>query len=283
MLGAVEALALCHNVTPVYEREEGEGDDGGLPEAEQGNTGVTYQASSPDEVALVEWAGTMGLSLAARTLAEITLTAPQGTTLAYDILQVFPFTSETRRMGIIVRDKSSQEIVFYMKGADTVMGAIVQYNDWLVEEVDNMAREGLRTLVVAKRPLSQDQYQDFEARYSAARLSVVNRAAQVAAVVESLQRDMVLLCVTGVEDRLQEGVRQTLETLRNAGIRTWMLTGDKLETATCIAKSSKLVARTQDIHIFKEVATRSEAHQELNAYRRKQDTALVIRGDSLEV
>ena len=62
-----------------------------------------------------------------------------------------------------------------------------------------------------------------------------------------------------------------------------MLTGDKLETATCIAKSSKLVARTQDIHIFKEVATRSEAHQELNSYRRKQDTALVIRGDSLEV
>ena len=72
-------------------------------------------------------------------------------------------------------------------------------------------------------------------------------------------------------------------TLRNAGLRIWMLTGDKLETATCIAKSSKLVARTQDIHTFKEVATRSEAHQELNAFRRKQDTALVIQGDSLEV
>ena len=72
-------------------------------------------------------------------------------------------------------------------------------------------------------------------------------------------------------------------TLRNAGLRIWMLTGDKLETATCIAKSSKLVARSQDIHTFKEVATRSEAHQELNAFRRKQDTALVIQGDSLEV
>jgi phospholipid-translocating ATPase len=49
-----------------------------------------------------------------------------------------------------------------------------------------------------------------------------------------------------------------------------MLTGDKLETATCIAKSSRLVARTQSIHIFKTVSTRSEAHQELNAFRRKQ-------------
>merc|ERR550519_2228138 len=244
---------------------------------------VSYQASSPDEVALVEWAGEQGLSLSARTLSEMTVTAPQGTTLGYDILQVFPFTSETKRMGIIVRDKSSGEIIFYMKGADVVMSGIVQYNDWLMEEVDNMAREGLRTLVVAKKVLTDDQYTDFEQRYQAAKLSVVNRSAQVAAVVESLQRDMGLLCVTGVEDMLQDSVRQTLEMLRNAGIKVWMLTGDKLETATCIAKSSKLVSRSQDIHVFKNVANRSEAHHELNAFRRKQDTALVIRGDSLEV
>ncbi len=126
-----------------------------------------------------------------------------------------------------------------------------QYNDWLEEEVDNMAREGLRTLVVAKKTLTPEQYHDFEQRYHSAKLSVVNRAAQVAAVVESLERDMELLCVTGVEDRLQDNVRNTLEVLRNAGIKVWMLTGDKLETATCIAKSSRLVARQQDIHIFK--------------------------------
>ena len=102
-------------------------------------------------------------------------------------------------------------------------------------------------------------------------------------MVESLQRDMKLLCVTGVEDKLQDNVRQTLESLRNAGVKVWMLTGDKLETATCIAKSSKLVSKTQDIHVFKCVTNRSEAHHELNAFRRKQDTALVIRGDSLEV
>ena len=57
-------------------------------------------------------------------------------------------------MGIILRDQSSGEIVFYMKGADTVMSSIVEYNDWLSEEVDNMAREGLRTLVVAKKNLT---------------------------------------------------------------------------------------------------------------------------------
>ena len=112
---------------------------------------------------------------------------------------------------------------------------------------------------------------------------MLNRSAQVAAVIESLERDMELLCVTGVEDRLQDKVRITLEQLRNAGVKVWMLTGDKLETATCIAKSSRLVSRTQSIHVFKNVTNRGEAHQEMNSFRRKQDTALVIKGDSLEV
>ena len=74
-----------------------------------------------------------------------------------------------------------------------------------------MAREGLRTLVVAKKSLTPEQYHEFEQRYQSAKLSVTNRSAQVAAVVESLERDMELLCVTGVEDKLQENVRNTLE------------------------------------------------------------------------
>lgn len=76
-------------------------------------------------------------------------------------------------------------------------------------------------------------------------MAVSDRSQRVAQVVESLEREMELLCVTGVEDKLQEGVRPTLELLRNAGVKIWMLTGDKLETATCIAKSSRLVSRTQ--------------------------------------
>jgi phospholipid-translocating ATPase len=169
-----------------------------------------------------------------------------------------------------------------MKGADVVMHPVVQYNDWMNEECDNMAREGLRTLVVAKKTLTEEQYSDFESRYHQAKMSVNERAAKVAAVVESLVRDMELLCVTGVEDKLHDGVRTTLELLRNAGIKVWMLTGDKLETATCIAKSSRLVSRTQTVHTFRPVSDRAEAHLELNTFRRKSDAALVITGESLD-
>ena len=107
------------------------------------------------------------------------LRTPAGQLLDYEILLVFPFTSETKRMGIIVRETSTGEIRLYMKGADTVMASIVLYNDWLEEECDNLAREGLRTLVVASKRLSPEQYAEFEQRYNAAKLSVTDRAAKV--------------------------------------------------------------------------------------------------------
>ncbi|XP_036891947.1 probable phospholipid-transporting ATPase IIB isoform X3 [Sturnira hondurensis] len=282
---AVKAIALCHNVTPVYESRGGVTGETECAEVGQdlSDEDRTYQASSPDEVALVQWTESVGLTLVNRDLTSMQLRTPGGQILTYRVLQVFPFTSESKRMGIIVRDESTAEIAFYMKGADAVMATVVQYNDWLEEECGNMAREGLRTLVVAKRVLTEEQYQDFESRYMQAKLSGHDRALKVAAVVESLEREMQLLGLTGVEDRLQADVRPTLELLRNAGIKIWMLTGDKLETATCIAKSSHLVSRMQDIHIFRPVASRGEAHLELNAFRRKHDCALVISGDSLEV
>ncbi|KTG02080.1 hypothetical protein cypCar_00040130 [Cyprinus carpio] len=147
-------------------------------------------------------------------------------------------------------EEATGDITFYMKGADVAMARIVQYNDWLEEECWNMAREGLRTLVVAKKSLTEEQYQDFESHYNQAKLSIHNRALKVAAVLESLERDMELLCLTGVEDQLQADVRPTLELLRNAGIK---------------------------------VSNRGEAHLELNSFRRKHNCALVISGNSLEV
>ncbi|XP_028819924.1 putative phospholipid-transporting ATPase IIB isoform X3 [Denticeps clupeoides] len=282
---AVKAIALCHNVTPVYESRAGINGETDAAEADQdfSDDNRTYQASSPDEVALVRWTERMGLTLVSRDLTSLQLKTPSGQILTYFILQIFPFTSESKRMGIIVREEATGSITLYMKGADVAMASIVQYNDWLEEECGNMAREGLRTLVVAKKSLSEEQYQDFESRYNQAKLSIHDRTLKVAAVVESLEREMELLCLTGVEDKLQADVRPTLELLRNAGIKIWMLTGDKLETATCIAKSSHLVSRNQDIHVFKPVSSRGEAHLELNAFRRKHECALVISGDSLEV
>nr|XP_053653164.1 probable phospholipid-transporting ATPase IIB [Cherax quadricarinatus] len=272
---AVKALALCHNVTPVYEADVNLATE--ETEDIQVMHSAVYQASSPDEVSLVRWTECVGLPLVHRDLTTLTLRTPAGKSLTYTVLQIFPFTSETKRMGIIVKEESTGEIVLYMKGADTVMSSMVEYNDWLEEECINLAQKGLRTLVVARKVLTAEQYTHFEQRYTAAKLSVTERGSRVAAVVESLECDLELLCLTGVEDKLQTNVKQTLELLRNAGIKIWMLTGDKLETATCIAKSSRLVSPNQGLHVMGNVSTRREAHLELNALRRKSDSALIIK------
>lgn len=192
----------------------------------------------------------MGLTLVARDVSKMELRATATHERAgFDILDIFPFTSETKRMGIIIRDRHTQDIVFYEKGADAVMARIVQYNDWLDEECGNMAREGLRTLVVAKKKLSEEAYEEFRRQYDRAKVALQDRNARKQAVVEAvLETDLELLGLTGVEDKLQDGVKNTLERMRNAGLKVWMLTGDKVETATCIAVSSKLVARNQNIH-----------------------------------
>ena len=282
----VLALALCHNVTP-------------STEVEAGQSIVTYQASSPDEIAIVRWAESVGLRLLHRDRKQITLQSvvTSRVVVRVNILDVFPFTSAGKRMGIILQfmegsestliaEDAPAEIWFYQKGADTVMTSIVAANDWLDEETANMAREGLRTLVVGRKRLSWQQYQDFSKRHKQASLSLQDRDSNIAVVVkECLEHNLELLGVTGVEDKLQKDVKSSLELLRNAGIKIWMLTGDKVETARCVAVSAKLVSKTQYIHTVTGLLPSSgpsAAHDALSILRSKpESTALLIDGDSL--
>ncbi|KAH8908599.1 phospholipid-translocating P-type ATPase [Coniochaeta sp. PMI_546] len=277
----VLALALCHNVTPTSEEEDGK-------------TITSYQASSPDEIAIVRWTESVGLRLTYRDRKSMLLESTETgrPVVQVRILDIFPFTSEGKRMGVIVQfyeksqtripDLGSGEIWFYQKGADTVMGSIVAANDWLDEETANMAREGLRTLVVGRKRLSAKQYQEFSSRYQEASLAINGREASMQAVVsQHLEHDLELLGVTGVEDKLQKDVKPSLELLRNAGIKIWMLTGDKVETARCVAVSSKLVARGQYIYTIAKLKRKDNAQDHLDFLRGKTDSCLLIDGESL--
>jgi len=292
---ALIAIAVTHNVTPVID------DDGNR----------NLQAASPDEVALVSFAESVGLFLFQRTSTSITIQVqsksqsdeiqpaftPQQKrqlnqnhiTLQFEILMEFPFTSESKRMGIIVRDKISNKITFYVKGADSVMQKMVQFNDWLEEETMNFAREGLRTLVYGKRELSEQEYNTFVMRMKQAKSQIYKRNEAVIDVQLTIERDLNVVALTGVEDQLQVNVRSTLEKLRHAGIKTWMLTGDKVETATCVALSARLIERGQ--HMFELVALKSdfEVETKLEALRNavgvsvQQQLVLIVDGISLEL
>lgn len=263
----VVTLALCHNVTPTY-------DDGSL----------TYQAASPDEIAIVKFVELVGLKLIKRDRKSITLLhLKDGSEVTYNVLYNFPFNSDTKRMGIVVRNGS--EIAFLEKGADSVMSSIVNLNDWLDEEASNMAREGLRTLVIGKKKLSEAQLKDFETHYKQSSLSLRDRDQKVQRTIGSfLEKDLELLGVTGVEDKLQENVKTSIELLRNAGIKIWMLTGDKVETAKCIGISTRLISRGQYTHQIIKLRTHNElAINQLEYLKTNPNCCLLIDGELLAV
>ncbi|XP_039745111.1 probable phospholipid-transporting ATPase IIB isoform X2 [Pararge aegeria] len=291
---AVLALALCHNVTPVYDiddqrADEAQSDMGSSVMSESCGGAVPqqqlcdYQASSPDEVALVKWTDMMGVSLYNRDLHNISLKLRAANEIMqFNILQIFPFTSESKMMGIIVQEENTQAITYYVKGADVALSKLLN-SSWLSTECKLLAADGLRTLVVAKKTMSKNEYLEFESEYKEARMSVTGRTERTAACIARLQRGLTLLALTGVEDRLADNVPDTLGLLRSAGIKIWMLTGDKLETALCIARSLQL-GGGERWHTAPECRKRRDAYALLNELANNSDSIdLIIEGETLEV
>ncbi|KAJ1996138.1 hypothetical protein GGI26_000189 [Coemansia sp. RSA 1358] len=110
-----------------------------------------------------------------------------------------------------------------------------------LEALHQFSTEGLRTLMYAHKEIEPDYYEAWHNRYVAATTALVNRQQQVEAICEEIEGDLLLSGVSAIEDRLQAGVPETIFKLRRAGIRVWMLTGDKVETAINIAKSCRLI------------------------------------------
>lgn len=122
----------------------------------------------------------------------------------------------------------------------------------LLEFCEQLALEGLRTLVFAQKLLTQEEYQTFMNAYEQASNSMHNREKQINLSMKSIEKDMDFLGVSGVEDKLQEHVQTTIDSLKGAGIQVWMLTGDRVETGTSIAISAGLKSRTNDLYFVTE-------------------------------
>ena len=235
----ITSMVLCNNVTPIQDKEN--------------NDKFEYQASSPDEVALVKFAETLKMRLIFRTDSEIHIKNSVDVIEKYEILANFPFSSDTKRMGIVLRNKKYNHIIFYLKGAENVMLEYVknEYKGYIKENAENLAQKGLRTLVLTQRIISKEEYDNWIIEYNNALTSMENRKEKVKIAISKLEKKMDFLCVTGVEDLLQNNVSNTIENLRNAGIKLWMLTGDKIETAKCISISAGIKAKNHKIYTIK--------------------------------
>lgn len=250
----ITALAVCHNVTPVI-NNEGERE---------------LQASSPDEVALVKFVETIGYKLEKRDPRLIRIKNKIGEIEEYEILECFPFSSDTKRMGIVVRYKKNGMILFYCKGAEVVMKDKVkpQQRSYLLEKCETLAMEGLRTLVVGQKVMTTEEYEAWSIKYKKAMNDYENGDYLSEQVKNELEANLECLGITGVEDKLQEEVEKTISSLRGAGIQIWMLTGDKVETATCISISTGLKNRSQRHYFMKECKNSNEVDYKLKELER---------------
>ncbi|KAM9341246.1 phospholipid-transporting ATPase VD [Symphorus nematophorus] len=216
---------------------------------------LLYEAESPDEAALVHAAQAYRCTLRGRSAESLLVDLPGIGSLAVQLLHILPFDSNRKRMSVVVRHPLSGQVVVYTKGADSVIMDLTEtpkgaeqaqeiyshIREQTQKHLDSYARDGLRTLCIAKKVLEEEEYEVWLKRQLLAESSIENREELLLDSAQRLETNLTLLGTTGILDRLQEEVPETIEALQRAGIKVWVLTGDKMETAINIAYACKLL------------------------------------------
>ncbi|XP_041099834.1 phospholipid-transporting ATPase ID-like isoform X2 [Polyodon spathula] len=249
-------LSLCHTVMP-EEKEEGE---------------LLYQAQSPDEGALVTAARNFGFVFRSRTPESITV-VEMGETKTYELLAILDFNNVRKRMSVIVRCPEGK-LTLYCKGADTIIyerlhPACKTLKDVTTEHLDEFAGEGLRTLVLAYKDLEEGYFEDWKARHHEASTALEEREEKLDELYEEIENNLQLLGATAIEDKLQDGVPQTIEQLAKADIKMWVLTGDKQETAENIGYACNMLREAMNEVFIISANTAEGVREELRNARRK--------------
>jgi len=187
-------------------------------------------------------------------------------------------------MSILVRHKQTGRVIYYVKGAEVVMDAKVKekHRVSVLDYCESLAMEGLRTLVIAQKVIPEADLEVFMKKYQEAANRINNREQMIQQVLNEFEKDLDFLGVTGVEDKLQTNVQITIESLKNAGIQVWMLTGDKVETATSIAISAGLKSRRHNLHYMRELEDYDLKDALKNFMPVHQKSVLIIDGKSLD-
>ncbi|XP_029285689.1 phospholipid-transporting ATPase IC isoform X2 [Cottoperca gobio] len=223
----LRALSLCHTVMAEWKQEA-----------------PVYQAASPDEEALVSAARELGWAFLSRT-RDFIVVSELGVERQYQLLALLDFTSKRRRMSVLVREPEGG-LKLYCKGADIVILERLQ-KDCLHQErtetaLELFAQACLRTLCVAVRSVPEASWEQWRKTLAqSATMATSDRDALLEKLYDQMERELQLIGVTAIEDRLQEGVPETIALLQQAGLKVWVLTGDKKETAVNIGYACKLL------------------------------------------
>ncbi|KTG01934.1 hypothetical protein cypCar_00044363 [Cyprinus carpio] len=249
-------LALCHTVM-AEEKKEGD---------------LVYQAQSPDEGALVTAARNFGFVFRSRSPETVTI-EEMGIQRSYELLAILDFNNVRKRMSVIVRNPEGK-LSLYCKGADTIIyerlhPSCSELMKVTTEHLNEFAGEGLRTLVLAYKDLDEEYFSEWKQRHHESSVALEDREEKLEKLYEEIEKDMMLIGATAIEDKLQDGVAQTIEQLTKAEIKIWVLTGDKQETAENIGYSCNLLREEMNEVFFVAANSPEEVRQELRDARLK--------------
>ena len=251
------ALATCHSVLANINRDNE----------------MEFQASSPDEKALLVFAAKYGYYFYARKSENIKVGKTEidgqillinifGKQHIFEMVELIEFTSDRKKMSVLLHDPRSNTLKVFCKGADSEVKKLLLAEEQvsfaeLEVELSDFASEGLRTLCIATKELT---FQEFDKWIELTEVDKINNSKNADAFLES---SLFLVGATAIEDTLQKGVPETIELVRKAGIQVWMLTGDKTETAINIGRSSKIIPETKEAVFVLDVSFGNSQQKEI--------------------
>ena len=218
-------LTVCHDIFP----EENEGE-------------IIYQGSSPDEVSLVKGAALLGFKYKAKVKGELIIEDEiNKNERHYEIKMMLPFDSYRKRMSVIVYNKEENKYELFIKGADTVMNKLIKFKKGEKDEVKRinaiLSHKGLRILMIGKKTLKETEVKEYLDDFK----RVKNDKDELDKLYNIIEKNVKFCGTSAIEDKLQDGVPETINTLIACNIHIWLLTGDKVDTSLEIAKSSNLI------------------------------------------
>ena len=208
---------------------------------------ISYQSPSPDELALLHFARECGYILYSSTGTTVCVIV-NGELQLFNRPIVFDFTSARKRMSVLAKSQADSEYTLYCKGADNVVLSRSTCDEEFLESLQKITDAGLRSLVFASKVVKDAQ--NIITEYNKLKTLIERRDEAVFQFAEQIEQDFQVFAFSGVEDELQDNIHLSLQRLRFANVRTWMLTGDKLDTAINIALSSGLIHKTHKIAIL---------------------------------
>ncbi|XP_043706715.1 probable phospholipid-transporting ATPase 4 [Telopea speciosissima] len=228
-------LAVCHTA---------------IPEPNEKTGSFNYESESPDEGAFLVAAREFGFEFCRRTQTSVFVNEryPSAHPIEreFKVLNLLEFNSKRKRMSVIVRDEDGQ-IFLLCKGADSIIfDRLAKNGRTFVEDTTKHLNEygeaGLRTLALAFKKLEESEYSAWNSEFLRAKTTIgPDREAMLESAADMMERDLILVGATAVEDKLQKGVAQCIDKLAQAGLKIWVLTGDKMETAINIGYACSLL------------------------------------------